>query len=79
MAAMAAGSLALAGIVLADAGPGQAGALAAALARNVFPDDPEAAGAPPLAAYVREQRSHLGAQDAGTIAGGQISFKEPMP
>lgn len=58
---------------------GEEGALAAALARNVFPDDPEAAGAAPLAAYVREQRSHLAAQDAGTIAGGQISFKEPMP
>lgn len=58
---------------------GEEGALAAALARNVFPDEPAAAGAQPLAAYVREQRGHLAAQDAGAIAGGQVSFKEPTP
>lgn len=58
---------------------GEDGALAAALARNVFPDDPDASGAAPLAAYVKEQRGHLAAQDAGAIAGGQISFKEPTP
>ena len=54
-------------------------ALVPALARNVFPDEPEAAGAWPLAAYVREQRSHLAAQESGAIAGGQVSFKEPTP
>lgn len=54
-------------------------ALVAAIARNVFPDDPDAAGAAPLARYVREQRVHLAAQDATAIAGGQVSFKEPTP
>lgn len=58
---------------------GQEDALVQALARNVFPDEPEAAGARPLAAYVRAQRSHLATQDAETIAGGQVSFKEPTP
>ena len=57
----------------------QQGDLVAAVARNVFPDDPDAAGAMPLAAYLREQRGHLAAQEAGAIAGGQVSFKEPTP
>lgn len=58
---------------------GEEGALAAALARNVFPEDPEAATAPALAAYVRAQRSHLAAQEAGAIAGGHVTFREPTP
>lgn len=58
---------------------GEADALAAALGRNVFPDEPGAAGAAPLAAYVRDQRRHLAAQDAKAIAGGQVSFREPTP
>ncbi|WP_245414622.1 ubiquinol-cytochrome C chaperone family protein [Aestuariivirga litoralis] len=58
---------------------GETGALAAALARNVFPDDPAAAGILPLAAHMRDQRRHLAAQDAGAIAGGQPVFKEPKP
>jgi cytochrome b pre-mRNA-processing protein 3 len=58
---------------------GEGDGLVPALARNVFPDEAEAAGAPPLAAYVRDQRSHLAAQDAGAIAGGHVSFKEPTP
>ncbi|WP_290545997.1 ubiquinol-cytochrome C chaperone family protein [Aestuariivirga sp.] len=57
-------------------------ALVAALARNVFPDDPAAAesdGAARLADYARDQRSHLAAQDVKAIAGGQVSFREPTP
>jgi len=65
----------------ADIAAGGAG-LVSAIARNVFPDDPEAArqaGASRLAGYMQQQRSHLAAQDAGTIAGGQVSFEEPRP
>ena len=54
-------------------------ALVAALARNVFPDEPDAKGAEPLAGYVRAQRAHLSGQDAGAVARGQVSFKEPTP
>ena len=50
-----------------------------AVARNVFPGEADAAGAVPVASYLRNQRSHLAAQDAGAIAGGQVSFKEPTP
>ncbi len=53
-----------------------------AVARNLFPDDPEAArpaGASRLADYMQQQRRHLAAQEAGAIAGGQVSFEEPRP
>lgn len=50
-----------------------------AVARNVFPGEPDAAGAKPVATYLKEQRSHLAAQDAAAIARGQVSFKEPTP
>jgi len=58
---------------------GQGDALVAAVARNVFPDDPQAEGAVPLAAYVQDQRNHLAAQDPAAIAGGHVTFKEPTP
>ena len=58
---------------------GEPDALVAAIARNVFPDEPGAAGAAPLAAYVTGQRRHLAAEDAKAIAGGQVTFKEPTP
>jgi cytochrome b pre-mRNA-processing protein 3 len=55
------------------------GALEAAIARNVFPDQPEAAGPGLLAAHVMVQREHLASQDAAAIAGGSVHFKEPKP
>lgn len=61
---------------LASGGEG----LVAALARNVFPDDREAAARPEaarLAQYLQSQRTRLAAQDATTIARGQVSFEEP--
>ena len=58
---------------------GQGHALVSAVARNVFPEEPGASGAAPLAAYLLDQRSHLARQEATAIAGGQITFKEPMP
>lgn len=58
---------------------GQQHELAAALARNVFPDDPSAKEAADLARYMREQREFLGRQDASAIAAGTIRFKEPTP
>ena len=58
---------------------GEADALVSALSRNVFPDEPEAAGALPLAAHVRGQRAHLATQGTDAIARGQVSFKEPAP
>ena len=50
-----------------------------AVARNVFPGEQDVAVAAPLATYLKDQRSHLAAQEAGAIAGGQVSFKEPKP
>lgn len=58
---------------------GGEGDLVSALTRNVFPGEQDAPGAPALAAYLNDQRGHLAAQDAGEIAGGQVSFKEPRP
>ncbi len=61
---------------------GEGNALAAALARNVFPDEPKGAesdGARQLAAYVLEQCRHLAGQEAAAIARGHVSFKEPSP
>lgn len=58
---------------------GEGEALVSAVARNVFPDAEEPAGAAPLAGYVRDQRRHLALQDAAAIAGGQVSWKEPTP
>jgi cytochrome b pre-mRNA-processing protein 3 len=58
---------------------GTEGQLVDAVARNVFPGEQDAPGAGPLAAYLKDQRDHLAAQDAGVIAGGQVTFKEPMP
>jgi cytochrome b pre-mRNA-processing protein 3 len=54
-------------------------ALVSAVARNVFPEEPGAAGAAPLAAHVIAQQGHLARQEASTIAGGQVNFKEPVP
>ena len=56
-----------------------AGALDAAIARNIFPEGNGGAGASRLAAHVMEQRAHLAAQTAGAIAGGTVHFKEPAP
>jgi len=56
---------------------GEGDALVAAIARNVFPDEPQAGGAGLLAAYMRDQRENLARQDASAIAAGQVSFKEP--
>ena len=54
-------------------------ALVSALARNVFPDEPGAAGAALLAAHVLVQQGHLAGQKSSAIAGGQVNFKEPVP
>lgn len=54
-------------------------ALEAAIARNVFPDAPDSAGAKRLAAHVAEQRRHLAAQETAAIAAGSLDFKEPSP
>ena len=56
-----------------------AGALDAAIARNVFPDVPRAESTKRLAAYVIDQRQGLAGQPAEAIAGGTIRFKEPTP
>lgn len=58
---------------------GESGALEAALARNVFPDAQEPAGAQRLAAHVAAQRRHLAVQDTAAIAAGRVDFKEPSP
>ncbi len=58
---------------------GGEGELVDALARNVFPGEQDAAGAAPLAAYLRDQRSHLAAQGDSALARGQVTFKEPTP
>jgi len=61
---------------------GEPDALAAALARNIFPEDPGAAGSEGtrrLADYLIAQRAHLAGQDAESIARGTIAFKEPAP
>ena len=61
---------------------GPAGALDAAIARNIFPDGADAAGgARPdrLTAHVLAQRAHLAAQDTAAIVGGTVHFKEPQP
>jgi cytochrome b pre-mRNA-processing protein 3 len=58
---------------------GAPGALEAALARNIFPEQREGAGPGLLAAHVTGQRGHLAAQEAGAIAGGSVHFKEPGP
>jgi cytochrome b pre-mRNA-processing protein 3 len=56
---------------------GPEGALEAAIARNVFPDQQDISGPRLLAAHVMGQRAHLALQDAGAIARGSIHFKEP--
>jgi cytochrome b pre-mRNA-processing protein 3 len=61
---------------------GPEGELAAAIARNVFPDSPEAAGSPGvqrLAAYVLDQRAHLAGQPVAAIVAGKVNFREPAP
>jgi cytochrome b pre-mRNA-processing protein 3 len=58
---------------------GPDGALEAAIARNIFPDQQGAPGPRLLAAHVMGQRTHLGLQDAGAIAQGNVHFKEPTP
>lgn len=50
-----------------------------AIARNVFPDDPQPPGAAALASYLREQREHLAQGDAAALIRGDIHFKEPLP
>jgi hypothetical protein len=49
------------------------------VARNVFPEEPGASGAAPLAAHVLAQKGHLAGQETTAIAGGQVNFKEPVP
>lgn len=53
------------------------GAMAAAISRNIFPDQPESPGAGLLAGHVMAARAHLAAQEAAAIAGGRINFREP--
>lgn len=57
---------------------GDAGAMSAALARNVVPDDPAWTGAPPLAAYALAVDRALAAQPDEEIVGGRISFAAPL-
>jgi len=56
---------------------GPEGALEAAIARNIFPDQQEGPGPRLLAAHVLGQRAHLALQDTAAIARGSIHFKEP--
>jgi len=56
---------------------GEAAALEGALARNIFPDQPESPGARLLAAHVMAERANLAGQNTGGIAAGRVSFKEP--
>ena len=56
---------------------GEAAALEGALARNIFPDQPESPGARLLAAHVMAERANLAGQNASGIAAGRVSFKEP--
>ena len=60
---------------LADGGD----ALAAALARNVFPDGAPEGAAARLAAHAEAQRRNLEAQPAEALAAGRIHFTEPSP
>ncbi len=54
--------------------------LAAAIARNVFPDAPEDAHAARLAAVLRETVSHIQATDLAALRRGELSFPAlPMP
>lgn len=56
---------------------GEAAALEGALARNIFPDQPESPGARLLAAHVMAERANLAGQNTSGIAAGRVSFKEP--
>lgn len=56
---------------------GEAAALEGALARNIFPDQPESPGARLLAAHVMAERANLAGQNTVGIAAGRVSFKEP--
>jgi len=58
----------------ADAGEG---ALAQALARNVYPDTANGLCAVTLARYVRKAAEVLGTQPLAALAGGVMSFPEP--
>ena len=58
---------------------GADGALEAAIARNVFPDQPDSRGPGLLAAYVMDQRRHLAEQESKAITLGTVHFKEPAP
>jgi cytochrome b pre-mRNA-processing protein 3 len=58
---------------------GEDGALAAAIARNIFPDHPDSRGPGLLATHVMDQRRHLAAQEARAMILGTVHFKEPTP
>ena len=51
--------------------------LAAALARNVYPETGETAEAERLAAYVREAVDKLAAIDGAALLRGQVAFPDP--
>ena len=53
--------------------------LAAAIARNVFPDDPDGGQADRLVNYMLDQRTHLTNLAPAVIAAGDVQFKEPSP
>lgn len=56
---------------------GPEASLAAAVARNVFPDGNAGIGPERLSAYMLEQRAYLALQEPEVIAGGTVRFKEP--
>ena len=62
--------------VALDDGAGE-GALADALARNVYPDTADEPSAAALAHYVRKTDEVLGAQPLAALADGIISFPDP--
>lgn len=54
-------------------------AVAAVLARNVFPDGAPDGAAARLATYMGLQRDQLAGQQAEELAAGRIRFAEPLP
>jgi cytochrome b pre-mRNA-processing protein 3 len=55
------------------------GTLAATIARNVFPDDPDGAPAAELAAYVRASAEALRRPDLQALRQGEALFSAPPP
>ena len=66
-------------------GPDTSGDLATALVRNIYaveqgtePEESVVSGSKSLAAYVRDQVSHLSEQSAEHLIAGTVTFREPI-